>query len=263
MINAAKRSTPECTDYDSRPNWGQCLTCCVEVERTKVHVAILFQQSPWRARQKQNFRDHIACKFITNNMRLCSGRPLRYCRHAYVNGSGGALANRRPPRPHLVGWTALGRPVCLEKAEDGGNTEDPTLAELACRISQNGHYQPHSINPISANPPAPYYVRFPLILLQKSFCTGVENSAGCRCDFRVKMRGVSSVHVKLTSDIANTSEAIRIGDCFSFDSFAKNSSLCNFRLLQQYPSPIGPRRCLRALLRSANLGLVHCIKVPR
>jgi hypothetical protein len=40
--------------------------------------------------------------------------------------------------------------------------------------------------------------------------------------------------VKLTSDFANTSETIRIGDCFSFDSFAKNSSACNFRLLQQY-----------------------------
>jgi hypothetical protein len=48
------------------------------------------------------------------------------------------------------------------------------------------------------------------------------------------MRGASSPHVKLTSDFANTSEAIRIGDCFLFDSFAKNSSLCNFQLLQHY-----------------------------
>ena len=66
------------------------------------------------------------------------------------------------------------------------------------------------------------------------FALGVGNSAGCRCDFRVKMRGASSPHVKPTSDFANTSEAIRIGDCFLFDSFAKNSSPCNFRLLQQY-----------------------------
>ena len=66
------------------------------------------------------------------------------------------------------------------------------------------------------------------------FARGVGNSAGCRCDFRVKMRGTSFPHVKLTSDFANTSEAIRIGDCFLFDRFAKNSSPCNFRLLQQY-----------------------------
>src|ERR1700749_1091802 len=66
------------------------------------------------------------------------------------------------------------------------------------------------------------------------FAQGVGNSAGCRCGFRVKMRGTSPPHVKLTSDFANTSETIRIGDCFSFDSFAKNSSACNFRLLQQY-----------------------------
>jgi hypothetical protein len=92
--------------------------------------------------------------------------------------------------------------------------------------------------------PVPSPNRTSLILLGTSekcrycrksrFALGVGNSAGCRCDFRVKMRRASSVHVKLTSDIANTSEAIRIGDCFSFDSFAKNLSLCNFRLLQQY-----------------------------
>ena len=37
------------------------------------------------------------------------------------------------------------------------------------------------------------------------FALGVGNSAGCRCDFRVKMRGASSPHVKPTSDFANTS----------------------------------------------------------
>jgi len=62
----------------------------------------------------------------------------------------------------------------------------------------------------------------------------VENSAGRQCDFHVKMWGASSPHVKLTGDLANVSEAIRIGDCFPFRNFAKNQSPCNFRLLQQY-----------------------------
>lgn len=49
------------------------------------------------------------------------------------------------------------------------------------------------------------------------------------------MWGTSSPHVKLTGDLANVSEAMRIGDCFPFRNFAKNQSLCNFGLLQQYP----------------------------
>jgi hypothetical protein len=66
------------------------------------------------------------------------------------------------------------------------------------------------------------------------FALVVGNSAGHRCDFRVKMWGASSPHVKLTGDLANVSDAIRIGDCFPFRNFAKNQSPCNFRLLQQY-----------------------------
>ena len=46
------------------------------------------------------------------------------------------------------------------------------------------------------------------ILLQKSFCTDGQKFAGRRCDFRVKMWGASSPHVKLTGDLANASEAI-------------------------------------------------------
>jgi hypothetical protein len=71
------------------------------------------------------------------------------------------------------------------------------------------------------------------------FALVVGNSAGRRCDFRVKMWGASSPHVKLTGDLANVSDAIRIGDCFPFRNFAKNQSPCNFRLLQQYPSDHG------------------------
>jgi hypothetical protein len=67
------------------------------------------------------------------------------------------------------------------------------------------------------------------------FAPMVKNSAGYRRGFRVKMWGVSSPHVKLAGDLANVSDAIRIGDCFPFRNFAKNQSPCNFRLLQQYP----------------------------
>jgi hypothetical protein len=66
------------------------------------------------------------------------------------------------------------------------------------------------------------------------FALMVKNSAGYRRGFRVKMWGASSPHVKLTCDLANVSDAIRIGDCFPFRNFAKNQSPCNFRLLQQY-----------------------------
>ena len=59
--------------------------------------------------------------------------------------------------------------------------------------------------------------------------------------------------MKLTSDFANTSEAIRIGDCFLFDRFAKTSSPCNFRLLQQYlHKPADQLRPLSGLLCEAN-----------
>jgi hypothetical protein len=80
------------------------------------------------------------------------------------------------------------------------------------------------------------------------FALVVENSAGRRCDFRVKMWGASSPHVKLTGDLANVSDAIRIGDCFPFRNFAKNQSPCNFRLLQQYRSTTDIRGCSKTLL---------------
>ena len=72
------------------------------------------------------------------------------------------------------------------------------------------------------------------IVLQKSFCTGGRKFCGLPVRLSCKNAGASSPHVKPTSDFANTSEAIQFGDCFLFDSFAKNSSPCNFRLLQQY-----------------------------
>ena len=84
--------------------------------------------------------------------------------------------------------------------------------------------------------------QFPLvpILLQKSFCTGGRKFCGLPVRLSCKNAGglIPSRETKPASDFANTSEAIRIGDCFLFDSFAKNSSPCNFRLLQQY-LPIG------------------------
>jgi hypothetical protein len=62
------------------------------------------------------------------------------------------------------------------------------------------------------------------------------------------MWGASSPHVKLTGDLANVSDAIRIGDCFPFRNFAKNQSPCNFRLLQQYRSTTDIRGCSKTLL---------------
>jgi hypothetical protein len=86
------------------------------------------------------------------------------------------------------------------------------------------------------------------------FALVVGNSAGRRCAFRVRMWGASSPHVKLTGDFANVSDAIRIGDCFPFRNFAKNSSPCNFRLLQQYrpDSCRGCRRPARQLMTEAD-----------
>ena len=65
------------------------------------------------------------------------------------------------------------------------------------------------------------------------FQQGLENSKGRRRGFRVKMRGTSSPRVKLTGDFGRANEATRIGDYFLRRVFAKNWSLCNFRLLQQ------------------------------
>jgi hypothetical protein len=92
------------------------------------------------------------------------------------------------------------------------------------------------------------------------FAMVVGNSAGRRCDFRVKMWGASSPHVKLTGDLANVSAAIRIGDCFSFRNFAKNQSPCNFRLLQQYPSESDCLlRCRETTLRAIS-DILRCRK---
>jgi hypothetical protein len=76
---------------------------------------------------------------------------------------------------------------------------------------------------------------YPRLCCKSRFALVAENCAGRRCDFRLKMWGASSPHVKLTGDLANVSDAIRIGDCVPFRNFAKNQSPCNFRLLQQYP----------------------------
>src|SRR5215469_9420142 len=65
------------------------------------------------------------------------------------------------------------------------------------------------------------------------FALVFKNSAGRRCGFRVKMRGTSSLHGKLTGDFGNASEAGRISDCLPSRVFTKKQSLCNFRLLQQ------------------------------
>src|SRR5215510_9493691 len=81
-------------------------------------------------------------------------------------------------------------------------------------------------------------VRYAQILLQKSFCTSGQNSAGRRFGFRVRMWRTSSLHVKRTGDFGNAAEGIRIGDQFPSLVFAKNSELCYFRLLQQnLPEP--------------------------
>jgi hypothetical protein len=70
------------------------------------------------------------------------------------------------------------------------------------------------------------------ILLQKSFCTGDQNSPGCRRDFRVKMWGTSSPDDKLTDDLGNVIEAAQIGVRQSDRLTAGKSSPGNFGLLQ-------------------------------
>jgi hypothetical protein len=72
------------------------------------------------------------------------------------------------------------------------------------------------------------------ILLQKSFCTGDQNSPGCRRDFRVKMWGTSSPDDKLTGDLGNVIEATQIGGRRSDRLMAGKLSPGNFGLLQQY-----------------------------
>src|SRR5271170_863027 len=85
------------------------------------------------------------------------------------------------------------------------------------------------------------------------FALMIKNSAGYRRGFRVKMRGTSSPHVKLTGDFGNAIEVIRIGDCFPSRVFAKNSQTCNFRLLQHNRPKADTAPSLQAALRSAIL----------
>jgi hypothetical protein len=71
-------------------------------------------------------------------------------------------------------------------------------------------------------------------MLQKSLCTEGRKFCGSPVRLSCKDAGASSSPVKLASDFAKASEAIRIGDCFLFVVFFENSSPRNFRLLQQY-----------------------------
>jgi hypothetical protein len=106
----------------------------------------------------------------------------------------------------------------------------------------------------------------PPILLQKSFCTGGRKFCGPPTRFSCKDVGAPSPHVKLTGDLANVSEAIRIGDCFPFRNFAKNQSPCNFRLLQQYRGRSGHRARASAaslLTRSGHEAQYQMTSSPR
>jgi hypothetical protein len=60
-------------------------------------------------------------------------------------------------------------------------------------------------------------VRYSRIMLQKSFCTGDQKI------LRPVGAGTPSPHAKLTGDFGNTTEVIRIGDCFLLRIFATNS----------------------------------------
>jgi len=63
----------------------------------------------------------------------------------------------------------------------------------------------------------------PRLCCKTRFAPMIKNSKGCRRGFRVKMCGTSSPNVKLTGDFDNAIASIRIGDCFPFRVFAKNS----------------------------------------
>jgi hypothetical protein len=92
------------------------------------------------------------------------------------------------------------------------------------------------------------------IVLQKSFCTGVQKFCGLQARLPCRDVGTSSPHVKFTGDFGNAIEAIRIGDCFPFRVFARNSSPCNFRLLQHYRGISGHDADRLKLTRSTQLG---------
>ena len=67
-------------------------------------------------------------------------------------------------------------------------------------------------------------VGFGSIVLQKSFCTGDQKFCGLQVRLSCKDVGdPRRLTLKLTGDLGNAIEVIRIGDCFSFLVFAKNS----------------------------------------
>jgi hypothetical protein len=62
----------------------------------------------------------------------------------------------------------------------------------------------------------------------------IKNSPGFRRDFRVKMWGTSSPDDKLTGDLGNVIETVKIGGRGSDRLMAIELSPSNFGLLQQY-----------------------------
>src|SRR5262249_11153931 len=75
------------------------------------------------------------------------------------------------------------------------------------------------------------------------FALVIENSPGCRRDFRVKMWGTLSHDEKLTGELRNLIETTQIGGRWLNRLMAGKLSPGNFGLLQQY-LPIGDI-CLR------------------
>jgi hypothetical protein len=66
------------------------------------------------------------------------------------------------------------------------------------------------------------------------FALVIKNSPGFRRDFRVKMWGTSSPDDKLTGDLGNVIETVKIGGRGSDRLMARKLSPSNFGLLQQY-----------------------------
>src|SRR5262245_49369913 len=66
------------------------------------------------------------------------------------------------------------------------------------------------------------------------FALRIKNSAGCGCDFYVKMWGTSSPGDKLMGDLGNVIEVTQIGGRRADRLMARKLSSSNFGLLQQY-----------------------------
>ena len=99
------------------------------------------------------------------------------------------------------------------------------------------------------------------------FALVAENSAGRRCDFRVKMWRASSPHVKLTGDVAKVSEIIRIGDCFPFRNSRKISRPATFDFCNSI-APITDTKAddwggCRATRRCIAVNITRLPSVPR